>query len=1039
MRNRTRIAAAAVSVFLAYSVADIQAKIPELTLTPGAYITNWLVSGPLPNELQPFENGVEKRSGLFTDFLRELGGELKADVKAGTIIPELRALPFTNIICVTPAIDLNTLYGRPDHVCAYAICSIKVDEAGEYFVHAGSDDSIRVWMDDTLVIDKYADRGYRADEDWGKIKLEKGRHRITVKSEDNLGAWKFSVRLLDRAQHRKIIAANVSNTLDINLFTPTGAFAAAYLQFTTVPAVTDFVVTIKGRWISSEGRETQAFTCTPLEKIAIPGALFNQPQCTVDAQASGIPGRQPSAHINLYFTSTDQLLSNRTARIQQLLNTLSQTSLTARIALRHQGLLRYHLQNLRMYTNTMRFSNAIEAHRIVTSLDTILNELGRGIDYLGSVSGEYQAAYLSKADGSGQPFYVSVPTTYTPGTPMPLVVILHDAAKDYSDAFRQSASASLYIAVRVHGRGPNCAYIGLSAFDVLEAIDYMTNFYSIDPDRISLIGSSMGGYGVWNLASWYPGRFASIAPLNSFSAGNPLGNLRELAVTIIHGEEDLIMPVAFSRAAYTFLRNRLCPIVYNEIPKAGYHLQTAAELFRPVEWMLNYRREKTPQEVTLESMYSWNSAAYWLTDLVPELPRQQATLASRFYSKNDLLISCRNIRSATVQLPARYIDKDSLLSIIINGKQQKISAPLPPALFIRYSNETYQVRREPAAAVLNPYRRGSWQNFFNGEPLLIVQGTTGDAQQNAAIARCAQLIQRWSFPGRIMDTGVIPLLKDSQAATADLKAYNLILLGGPKENAYVKSLADSLAMPLKKTSLETKELSIPLEGRGAWIVQPNPGNPGRQVWIWASSDPAFYQPDADWIKDWTFPVEDPPDILVRLQGIDKYERALHFTHGWKLDPDDLASPFLSNRITSLEACVAIYVATLRRASDADMVWVSSTEQSRFAGLLRLRGSEAANLLFPHSQLMVCDVSGAELKAMIARMEQKAAPDSGRFYPPPPVLRETDIIRVAVTPRSLQTLSSASAHPLKNARYISAPLRQVFQEQVNLAQSPATEN
>ena len=74
MRNRTRIAAAAVSVFLACSAADIQARIPELTLTPGAYITNWLVSGPLPNELQPFENGVEKRSGLFTDFLRELGG-----------------------------------------------------------------------------------------------------------------------------------------------------------------------------------------------------------------------------------------------------------------------------------------------------------------------------------------------------------------------------------------------------------------------------------------------------------------------------------------------------------------------------------------------------------------------------------------------------------------------------------------------------------------------------------------------------------------------------------------------------------------------------------------------------------------------------------------------------------------------------------------------------------------------------------------------------------------------------------------------------
>jgi len=47
----------------------------------------------------------------------------------------------------------------------------------------------------------------------------------------------------------------------------------------------------------------------------------------------------------------------------------------------------------------------------------------------------------------------------------------------------------------------------------LKTLDEAMREFNGDPRRVTLTGVSMGGSGVWDLASRFPGRFAAIAPV----------------------------------------------------------------------------------------------------------------------------------------------------------------------------------------------------------------------------------------------------------------------------------------------------------------------------------------------------------------------------------------------------------------------------------------------------------------------------------------------------------------------------------------------
>ncbi|MBQ6706701.1 MAG: dienelactone hydrolase family protein [Clostridia bacterium] len=83
-------------------------------------------------------------------------------------------------------------------------------------------------------------------------------------------------------------------------------------------------------------------------------------------------------------------------------------------------------------------------------------------------------------------------------------------------------------------------------------IDAVVTEYGISKDRIVLTGSSMGGYGTWEMAMCYPEMFAAIAPVAGGGVVWRTGKLIKTPVIAYHGEKDSAVPASQSEIMVDF-------------------------------------------------------------------------------------------------------------------------------------------------------------------------------------------------------------------------------------------------------------------------------------------------------------------------------------------------------------------------------------------------------------------------------------------------------------------------------------------------------
>ena len=143
-----------------------------------------------------------------------------------------------------------------------------------------------------------------------------------------------------------------------------------------------------------------------------------------------------------------------------------------------------------------------------------------------SQAGLVVRGYVSKIDGSVQPYGLVVPPTYTTISP-------HRYRLDiWFQGRGETASEVNFIDVRehqpgtftpadtivLHPYGRYCnAYKFAGEVDVLEALEDVKRKYKVDEDRISVRGFSMGGAAAWQFAVHYSDRWFAANPGAGFS------------------------------------------------------------------------------------------------------------------------------------------------------------------------------------------------------------------------------------------------------------------------------------------------------------------------------------------------------------------------------------------------------------------------------------------------------------------------------------------------------------------------------------------
>ena len=131
-------------------------------------------------------------------------------------------------------------------------------------------------------------------------------------------------------------------------------------------------------------------------------------------------------------------------------------------------------------------------------------------------------------------------------TDMPLLIYLHGAGergRNFEHIYRHGIPKLIKEGQELKAvvLFPQCPgeYIWNNMVKELKSIiDAVIEEYGISKDRILLTGSSMGGYGTWEMAMCYPEMFAAIAPVAGGGVAWRASKLVKIPVLAYHGAED---------------------------------------------------------------------------------------------------------------------------------------------------------------------------------------------------------------------------------------------------------------------------------------------------------------------------------------------------------------------------------------------------------------------------------------------------------------------------------------------------------------------
>lgn len=234
---------------------------------------------------------------------------------------------------------------------------------------------------------------------------------------------------------------------------------------------------------------------------------------------------------------------------------------------------------------------------------------------------EPEAKTFAAPGGKTLPYRLVRPAAIEPGTKYPLVLVLHGAGERGADNTKN------LIHVWEKGTGPlgRAEFKEAKAFALipqcpdgkqwvnvpwaagsytsppvsepldlaLQLVDASLKDLPIDPDRVYVMGLSMGGYGTFDAIQRRPELFAAAVPICAAMDVTKAKDVAKVAVWAFHGDKDTVVPPSGSREAVAALRAAGAQPRYTEYAGVGHN--SWAPAFRERElwtWVFSRTRAK---------------------------------------------------------------------------------------------------------------------------------------------------------------------------------------------------------------------------------------------------------------------------------------------------------------------------------------------------------------------------------------------------------------------------------------------------------------
>ncbi|NOZ24112.1 MAG: prolyl oligopeptidase family serine peptidase [Planctomycetes bacterium] len=565
------------------------------------------------------------------------------------------------------------------------------------------------------------------------------------------------------------------------------------------------------------------------------------------------------------------------------------------------------LHHEKAYMGAKYYSSRETFTKEIKACEALLPKLGNTKDPFEGKTGFLERAYIAESDGSTQPYLVYVPTSAPKGAKLPVLAFLHGYAGDldklnwiqymYSPDLEKLCEQEGFLMLMPFGRS-NTEFMGIGEADVLKTIELVKKHYDVDADRVFLSGASMGGSGVYTIACHYPHLFAGAMAIagrydyylwkdldpqkftgfkriqNDIDYAKGIAqNLTDMSTFIFHGSNDFVIKIGQSTGMRDLLKGLGASVIYREITKGDHWIW--AQCFQHEDyapWLRTTRRNSFPKRVVYRTYTLKYNRAYWVT--IDRLKRwgELASIDVEVKGGNRIAVTTHNVAALRLSLCDKLVDMTQPVKVVVNGaeEERKIGKGSELPIVIE--------KAKPAGALMKTHEIcGPVREAYVG-PFLFVPGTAGPEE---ATKRNQELCEAAAREWAAYSAGQVHMRADAKIDERDIADKNLILIGTPEDNAFLKRIADQLPVKFESDCYVVGAHKYPMKTHGLLMIYPNPLNPERYIVILSGM---LWGEHLSINHKWDF----VPDYIVFTaerdwDAMNKYLCAGYFNQNWQID------------------------------------------------------------------------------------------------------------------------------------------------------------
>lgn len=473
-------------------------------------------------------------------------------------------------------------------------------------------------------------------------------------------------------------------------------------------------------------------------------------------------------------------------------------------------------------------------------------ELRDGKPTWATATGTVARGYVSKVDGSVQPYGLLVPASYKPDHKHRLDFWLHGRDENLTDLHfvngaikgRPPFTPADTIVCSLYGRFCNASKFA-GEVDLFEALESIKKRYSIDENRICVRGFSMGGASTWHLGAHHAGLWACVAPgagfaetpvysniykdpvkptpwqetlWHMYNATDYAVNLSNTGLVAYSGEIDPQKAAADTMAKA--LKEEGLEMIHVIGPKTAhaYEKNAKEEVARKVDEFAAKGRDPNPKRIRFTTWTLRYNDMKWVTVEGLEKHWERARVDAE-QDSGKATVTTRNVSAISLTAPG-------LAKVVLDG-QELAAAPHYHKADGKWAPGAQEglVKRH---GLQGPIDDAFMDSFVMVTP-------TGKPQSDKVGAWVASEQERAIVMWRRFFRGDARVEKDDAVSDADIASSNLVLWGDPSSNRVLARIADKLPIRWSAGEITVGSQKYPADLHAAVLCYPNPLNPKKYV------------------------------------------------------------------------------------------------------------------------------------------------------------------------------------------------------------------